>query len=78
MYHSPTHVKHLSLVKQRDEFTFRLPTDVKAPTHTRAADDAVSDLHQAQCISKYFDGLKYEGMLFSKTTPVLFCPFIFS
>lgn len=75
VYHSPTHVKHSSLVKQRDEFTFRLPTDVKAPTHTRAADDAVSDLHQAQCISKYFDGLKYEGMLFSKMTPCSFLSF---
>lgn len=71
VYHSPTHVKSLSLMKQRDKFIFCLPTDVKPPTHP---DGAVPNLHQAQCISKYFDGLKYEGMLFNKTTP---CPFLF-
>lgn len=69
-YHSPTHAQSLSLMKQREKF-FCLPADVKAPTHP---DGAVPYLHQAQCISKYFDGLKYEGMLFSKTTP---CPFLF-
>lgn len=60
-------------MKQRDKFIFCLPTDVKAPTHPNSCQWCCSDLHQAQCISKYFDGLKYEGMLFNKTTP---CPFL--
>lgn len=62
-------------MKQRYGFTFCLPADAKAPTHTGAAQGAVSDLHQARSISKYFYSLKYEGMLFNKMTPCSFLSF---
>lgn len=71
MHISSTHAKSLSLMKQRDKFIFCLSIDEKAPTYP---DGAVPDSHQAQCLSKYLDGLKYEGMFLNKATP---CPFLF-
>lgn len=62
---------HITVLPMFNLYLLCLPADVKAPTHP---DGAVPDLHQAQCISKYFDGFKYEGMLFNKTTPY---PFLF-